>query len=486
MKQTLQLKLSQHLALTPQLQQAIRLLQLSTLELNQEIEQALQENPLLEREDESVSFGMGTAGEASAATPATPEADAAGPAESAAAERPDSDDNWGAADWTPSHSPRDQNGDGDDVDAGDIQAAATSLRDHLMAQVALTPLSPRERALVAYLIEALDDDGYLTQSLEEMAEALPEETGIDSEELSEELAIALRHLQNLEPAGIGARTPRECLDLQLATVAPTSTCTLARAIVRDHLEHLGARDFAKIKKALGCDDDALRAAHSLICSLNPRPGAQYAPDNARFIIPDVTVKKVRGSWVATLNGEAMPRLRINRLYAGLLQKSRGGDGRGLAGQLQEAKWLIKNVQQRFDTIARVSQAIVDRQRAFFDHGEVAMRPLTLREIADTVGLHESTISRVTTQKYLASPRGVYELKYFFGSHVATDTGGAASSTAIRALIKQLVASEDGHKPLSDAKIAEILGEQGIVVARRTVAKYRESLSIPPVNHRKTL
>jgi RNA polymerase sigma-54 factor len=260
------------------------------------------------------------------------------------------------------------------------------------------------------------------------------------------------------------------------------------AIVANHLDHLAAHDFARIKKSLGCDDDALRVAQNLIRSLNPRPGAQYAPIDTRYVVPDVTVKKSQGRWVVNLNREAMPRLRINRLYADILHRARGsgGSSAGLASQLQEAKWLIKNVQQRFDTILRVSQAIVDRQRAFFDHGEVAMRPLTLREIAETVKLHESTISRVTTQKYLASPRGIYELKYFFGSHVATDSGGAASSTAIRALIKQLVGAEDGKKPLSDARLAEILGEQGIVVARRTVAKYRELLGIPPVNLRKSL
>jgi RNA polymerase sigma-54 factor len=257
---------------------------------------------------------------------------------------------------------------------------------------------------------------------------------------------------------------------------------------QEHLDHLAARDFARIRKALGCDDDELREAQNLIRSLNPRPGAQYAPIDTRYVVPDVSVRKTQGQWLVSLNRDAMPRLRINRLYADILQRHRSGNGSsaGLAGQLQEAKWLIKNVQQRFDTILRVSQAIVDRQRAFFDHGEVAMRPLTLREIAETVNLHESTISRVTTQKYLASPRGIFELKYFFGSHVATDTGGAASSTAIRALIKQLVGAENGKKPLSDSRLAEILGEQGIVVARRTVAKYRELLGIPPVNLRKAL
>ncbi|MBU0751654.1 MAG: RNA polymerase factor sigma-54 [Gammaproteobacteria bacterium] len=485
MKQTLQLRLSQHLALTPQLQQSIRLLQLSTLELNQEIDQALQDNPLLERDGEEFgSYAPGSdamsAAPQQAETPAATEA----PAENSPPERQDMDEDWGQ-DW--GASARTARDDDDDTDAGEIQAAATSLRDHLVDQLALTQLPGHERALVAFLIEALDDDGYLTQSLEELAAVLPEDDDIDIDEVIEELAIGLRHLQSLDPPGIGARSPAECLELQLTALPPSPPLKLAHAIVRSHLDQLAVRDFTRIKKGLGCDDDELRAAHALICSLNPRPGARYAPIDTRYIIPDVVVKKLRGNWVASLNADAMPRLRINRLYASILRAQRGADGaRNLAGQLQEAKWLIKNVQQRFDTIGRVSQAIVDRQRAFFDHGEVAMRPLTLREIADTVGLHESTISRVTTQKYLASPRGIYELKYFFGSHVATDTGGAASSTAIRALIKQLVASEDGHKPLSDAKIAEVLGEQGIVVARRTVAKYRESLSIPPVNLRKVL
>jgi RNA polymerase sigma-54 factor len=239
----------------------------------------------------------------------------------------------------------------------------------------------------------------------------------------------------------------------------------------------------RLRKVLHCTEDALRSAHAMILSLNPRPGAPFSPVDARYVVPDVIVKKVRGQWVVGLNPDAMPKLKINRLYADILQRQRGS---GLSGQLQEARWLIKNVQQRFETIQRVSQAIVERQRQFFDHGEVAMRPLTLREIADQLGLHESTISRVTTQKYMATPRGIYELKYFFGSHVATDAGGAASSTAIRALIKQLISAEDTKKPLSDAKLAEMLGEQGIVVARRTVAKYREVMSIPAVNLRKAI
>jgi len=483
MRQGLQLRLSQHLALTPQLQQSIRLLQLSTLELNAEIDQALQENPLLERDepDETAQFDAGTYGDALAApqTVVQPESDERGAQHEADGE------GWGM-EFPGSHGQRDPNDD--ESDRGETQASSGSLREHLGAQVAMTQLPDRERALVGFLIEALNEDGYLTQPLDELIDLLVADDDEQREGLLEELGIALRHLQNLDPPGIGARSAQECLSLQLKCLPESAARNLALSIVNGHLEHLAAHDFARIKKSLGCDDDHLRVAQTLIRSLNPRPGAQFAAIDTRYVVPDVAVRKQQGQWVVSLNREAMPRLRINRLYADILHRHRGGNGSsaGLATQLQEAKWLIKNVQQRFDTILRVSQAIVDRQRAFFDHGEVAMRPLTLREIAETVKLHESTISRVTTQKYLASPRGIYELKYFFGSHVATDTGGAASSTAIRALIKQLVGAEDGKKPLSDARLAEILGEQGIVVARRTVAKYRELLNIPPVNLRKVL
>lgn len=484
MKQTLQLKLSQHLALTPQLQQSIRLLQLSTLELNQEIEQFLQDNPLLEREEgiEDTAFVSlsGLAPEAPVADKAAPEE--AGNFESRQDSSPSSEDDlgWGVELGSHAGTPRDEN---DEADYADIQAAATGLGEQLHTQLAMLTLPDRDRAMVAFVIEALDEDGYLAQPLTDLIEVLPEELGEDPEELLEELQIALRHVQSFDPPGIGAQSPSECLALQLSSMAPSPVRDLALSIVSQHLELLANRDFARLKKLLACDDDSLRDAQTLVRTLNPRPGAQFAALDTRYVVPDVVVKKVRGRWVASLNREAMPRLRINRLYARILQGNRGSS---LASQLQEARWLIKNVQQRFDTILRVTQAIIERQRQFFDHGEVAMRPLTLREIADTVELHESTISRVTTQKYLASPRGIFELKYFFGSHVSTDSGGAASSTAIRALIKQLVSAEDGHKPLSDARIAEILGEQGIVVARRTVAKYREALSIPPVNLRKTL
>ena len=495
MRPTLQLRLSQHLALTPQLQQSIRLLQLSTLELNQELEKYLLENPLLEREDEDgygspnlpppdMSDGHADSGESGSSgdsgdTPDSREQKAES-AESEESRYNADDEGWpGDGSYGSSGSGNNSGSDDDDNDYQDIQAATTSLSDHLIWQLGLTQLPDRDRMLVRVLIEALDEDGYLSQTLDELAEIMPEELEIELEELQ----IALKHLQHFEPTGVGARSAQECLALQLETRPAGADRDLALVIARQHLELLAARDFVRIKKSTGCDDDALRAAHALIRGLNPRPGAEYTPLDARYIIPDVIVKKVRHHWQATVNPDAYPRLRINRLYAQVLAGQRGS---GLAGQLQEARWLIKNVQQRFDTIQRVSQTIVDRQRQFFEHGEVAMRPLVLREIADILGLHESTVSRVTTQKYMATPRGIFELKYFFGSHVATDTGGACSATAIRALIKQLVGAEDPKKPLSDSQIADILGQQGIVVARRTIAKYREALNIPPVNLRKSL
>jgi RNA polymerase sigma-54 factor len=308
----------------------------------------------------------------------------------------------------------------------------------------------------------------------------------DAEVHQDELSIALRHLQNFEPNGVGARSPAECLALQIRARREHGPLEqLALAIAERHLALLASRDYARLRSATGASEEQLRAAHRFIRGLNPRPGAAFARVEARYVVPDVVVRKVRNVWRVSLNAEAMPRLRINKLYAELAANGRNG-GKALASQMQEARWLIKNVQQRFDTILRVSQAIVDRQRHFFEHGEVAMRPMVLREIAEILGLHESTISRVTNQKYMATPRGTFELKYFFGSHVATETGGAASATAIRALIKQLVAAEDSRAPLSDSRISQILGQQGIVVARRTIAKYREFLQIPPVNQRRGL
>jgi RNA polymerase sigma-54 factor len=476
MKPSLQFRLSQHLTLTPQLQQSIRLLQLSTVELNQEIDRLLMENPALEREDHE-DAGSGGGGEAAAQAPVAGSGSTTTPTEPAPAETDWSADiasNWrGAAD------------DDEDGDRNFGTAETPTLRDHLRSQLSLTNLSERDRVLVELLIDALDEDGYLTQPLEEIAALFEAEAEMEHEEL----AIALRHLQNLEPAGVGARSPGECLCLQLRVPcegddAPSHL--LALEIAEKHLELLAGRDYTRLKSVTGANEETLRAAQRLIQTLNPRPGAAFARIEARYVIPDVVVRKSKNVWRANLNPDAMPRLRINRLYAEIAAGARGGSGAGVSSQLQEARWLIKNVQQRFETILRVSQAIVDRQRHFLEHGEVAMRPLVLREIAGTLGLHESTISRVTTQKFMATPRGTFELKYFFGSHVATEAGGAASSTAIRALIRQLVGAEDAKAPLSDSRIAQILGEQGIVVARRTIAKYRESLQIPAVNQRKAL
>ena len=476
MKPTLQFRLSQHLTLTPQLQQSIRLLQLSTVELNQEIERILQDNPILERDEgEAESEGQTAPAPGYGEAQPTATTEPSGQAGEAPAEHGD--------DWQPDLAAQWRGADDDDDGERTFVAPETpTLRDYLYGQLSLTNLGERDRTLVGLLIDALDEDGYLTQSLEDILALLPAEAeaGID------ELGIALRHLQNFEPCGVGARNPAECLALQLRALGTDdATHRLALDIVQRHLELLATRDYTRLKALTGAGEDQLRAAQRLIQSLNPRPGAAFANVETRYILPDVIVRKAKGVWRASLNPEAMPKLRVNRLYAELAARQRNGRNT-LAPQVQEARWLIKNVQQRFDTILRVSQAIVDRQRHFFEHGEVAMRPMVLREIADTLGLHESTISRVTTQKYMATPRGTYELKYFFGSHVATDTGGACSATAIRALIKQLVAAEQAGAPLSDLRISQILGQQGIVVARRTIAKYREALQIPPVNQRKRL
>jgi RNA polymerase sigma-54 factor len=476
MRQTLHVKLSQQLSLTPQLQQSIRLLQLSTLELNQELETFLMDNPLLERDDLEPE-----------ATPVPPNGTVRDEYVATTDEAPAADSGSGDAadiDWfsdAPSAGAR--RDDGEESEYPQLGASTPTLCEHLMEQLGMTRLSERDKCVVNTLIAALDEGGYLSQSLEEIAEMLPPELEVGLDELQ----FGLRYLQTFEPIGVGARTPAECLELQLKALPPdTPARELAIGIVHDHLHALAAHDFVRLKRLLRCDDESLRLAQQLIQSLNPHPGAEYAAIETRYIVPDVIVKKVKNAWVAALNPEAMPKLRINGMYAQILQNKQHATGGQLSIQLQEARWMIKNVQQRFETILRVAQAIVERQRHYFDHGDVAMRPLVLREIAETLGLHESTVSRVTTQKFMATPRGNLELKYFFGSHVATESGGACSATAIRALLKQLVHAEDGKKPLSDSKISKILGEQGIVVARRTIAKYRESLNVPTMSMRKSL
>ncbi|MDQ1814601.1 RNA polymerase factor sigma-54 [Massilia sp. CCM 9210] len=490
MKQSLQLRTSQHLALTPQLQQSIRLLQLSTLELHQELEQLLSDNPLLERLDDPLDhsvrlLGDGAISSTSTPTEAAPEPgaqDAPAPAEGEGfeggeADSPASSDNDG--EWGDLGRAKTS----DDEDSRpQLEASATTLREHLMEQMRVTVLEARDRALVELIVDAIDDNGYLTETLEEIHERMPPELDIEIEELRTALAL----LQSFDPVGVGARNASECLALQIRRMPCVALVTrrMALTIVENHLTWFAQREFNKLKKALDCDDEDLREAQTVIRQCNPHPGAEFASDVSDYVVPDVIVRKAKNGWSVMLNNDVMPRLRVNSMYAALLKQ---GKGEGQMGaQLQEAKWLIKNMRQRFDTILRVAEAIVERQRNFFSHGAVAMRPLVLREIADTLGLHESTISRVTTQKYMMTPHGMFELKYFFGSHVATEAGGEASSTAIRALIVQLTSAEDPKSPLSDSKIADMLGEQGMVIARRTVAKYREALKIPPVALRKCL
>ncbi|MGO8754583.1 MAG: RNA polymerase factor sigma-54 [Gallionellaceae bacterium] len=470
MKPALQLRQSQQLTLTPQLQQSIKLLQLSTLEINQEVERLLEENPLLEREDDVAGYSYDAAAAPAASTKES---------EEAKDERPErTDEEWGEPSFSAAGSPDDE-----DESHAEIVASSPSLREHLLWQLNLNQLDERDKRIIGLLIDALDENGYLTQPLEEIAELLPDELDISLDDLE----TALVQLQNLSVPGVGARNLGECLALQLkALPQDTPGREEAMLIVTLHLDKLAARDFNKLKKVLNCDDDRLRIAQSLIVHLNPKPGAEFEDRTADYVIPDVVVERHQGVWRARLNVEAMPRLRVNQMYASILQQRGEKNAQQLSGQLQEARWFIKNLQQRFDTILRVSQAIVERQRHFFEHGEIAMKPLVLREIAEQLELHESTISRVTTQKFMLTPRGIYELKYFFGSWVPTETGGTCSSTAIRALIKQLVSEEDAKHPLSDSRMAEILAQQGILVARRTVAKYRELLHILPVNLRKAL
>lgn len=478
MKQSLQLRLSQHLALTPQLQQSIRLLQLSSLELGQELEQMLQENPLLERgAEEDVIVPIIPDGQTSATETEAP----AEPAESSDSSETDfsslESERWEKTSGNSSS-------DDDDNDYLFQEPDTPTLREHLLEQLRLMPLSDRDLTLTALLVDAINEDGYLEQSLEELATLLPVEQEVDLLELQ----TALKLVQHLDPIGVGARDLAECLELQLLSLpGDIPQRDIALVIARGNLPLLASRDYARLKKMLRCDDETLRSAQALITRLDPRPGAGFSRIEAEhYVQPEVVVRKIKGHWIANLNNEAVPKLRINRMYADILTRNRDNSSQYLTSQMQEAKWFIKNIQQRFATILRVSQAIVDRQRNFFEHGDVAMRPMVLREIADELGLHESTISRVTTRKYMLTPGGVYELKYFFGSHVATESGGACSATAIRALIKQFIAAEEPRKPLSDNQIADILGQQGIVVARRTIAKYRESLQIPAANQRKTI
>jgi len=459
--------------LTPQLQQAIKLLQLSTLEINQEAARLLDENPFLEREDDNTNQTYSGNSSTEIAAPSSTESV---PAET----EPRNDNN----EWPePSFSSSSSSPDDEDDGYAEVADDKPSMREHLLWELNMSQLDARDKKIIGLLIDALDENAYLSQPLEEIAELLPPELDITLDDLE----TALVQLQHLDAPGIGARNLGECLALQLQAIPEdVPGRDLALVLVTNHLDLLAARDFSKLKKVLHCGDDALRTVQNLIVHLQPRPGLAFEQRAADYVVPDVLVERHGGIWRARLNPEAMPRLRVNQVYASILQQRGDTNAQGMATQLQEARWFIKNLHQRFETILRVAQAIVERQRQFFEHGDIAMRPLVLREIADQLELHESTISRVTTQKFMHTPRGIYEFKYFFGSGLATEAGGACSSTAIRALIKQLVNEEDAQHPLTDSRMSEILARQGILVARRTVAKYREGMNILPVNLRKSL
>lgn len=511
MKQSLSLKLGQQLTMTPQLQQAIRLLQLSTLDLQQEIQQAVESNPMLELEDE---FGDPPAPAADAATAGT----ASGSDDFDEPTYPASDDPQTLDDSRDTSIPEElpidthwddifQDGAGsggtgsgdDDRDLDQRNSSESSLHDHLRAQLNLCRLSDIDRLIGEAIIDSIDDDGLLACSIEEIcasvnaeqdAGADPSADPADGPEPIEpdEVVAVLKRIQQFEPAGVGARDLAECLLLQLHQL-PDDTPWLgaAQTLVREHLGLLGDRDFAGLGRRLKLPEDALAEVVRLIQRLNPRPGGAIASEAAEYIVPDVFVTRRNGRWHVELNADATPRLRINETYAALIRRAdNSSDNVYLKDNLQEARWFLKSLQSRNETLLKVATRIVERQRGFLEYGPEAMKPLVLADIAEAVSMHESTISRVTNRKYMHTPRGIFELKYFFSSHVSTQAGGEVSSTAIRAIIRKLTAEENPRKPLSDHKIAAILAEQNIVVARRTVAKYRESLAIPPSNERKRL
>ncbi|EJM2041813.1 RNA polymerase factor sigma-54 [Escherichia coli] len=476
MKQGLQLRLSQQLAMTPQLQQAIRLLQLSTLELQQELQQALESNPLLEQIDTHEEID----------TRETQDSETLDTADALEQkEMPEElplDASWDTI-YT-AGTPSGTSGDYIDDELPVYQGETTqTLQDYLMWQVELTPFSDTDRAIATSIVDAVDDTGYLTVPLEDILESMgDEEIDID------EVEAVLKRIQRFDPVGVAAKDLRDCLLIQLSQFDKTTPwLEEARLIISDHLDLLANHDFRTLMRVTRLKEDVLKEAVNLIQSLDPRPGQSIQTGEPEYVIPDVLVRKHNGHWAVELNSDSIPRLQINQHYASMCNNARNdGDSQFIRSNLQDAKWLIKSLESRNDTLLRVSRCIVEQQQAFFEQGEEYMKPMVLADIAQAVEMHESTISRVTTQKYLHSPRGIFELKYFFSSHVNTEGGGEASSTAIRALVKKLIAAENPAKPLSDSKLTSLLSEQGIMVARRTVAKYRESLSIPPSNQRKQL
>lgn len=504
MKMSLQLKLGQQLTMTPQLQQAIRLLQLSTLDLQQEIHQALESNPMLELiedgdDDTASEFGDGEIDTPLTAaaidtyeTRAEPEYDPqdAGNEESQWTDTIPGeltvDSNWEEV-WPSTYSTGPAY-DGDTPDFESRNSISESLQDHLLWQLNLTHMSEQDRLIGLALIDAIDSNGMLAVDVESIHAGLQSFMDVEPEEV---LAV-LHRIQQFDPVGVGYRNLAECLLVQLnqfGSQDQSEAIQHARQIISEHLELLGNRDYAQLMRRMRLKEPQLRAAITIIENLNPRPGADISPSSTPYIVPDVIVTKQTdtGQWRVELNPDNAPRLRINANYAALVKRAdSSSDNNYLKDNLQEARWFIKSLQSRNETLMKVATRIVEHQKAFLEYGEEAMKPLVLHDIADAVGMHESTISRVTTQKYMHTPRGIFELKYFFSSHVSTQGGGECSSTAIRALIKKLVAAENARKPLSDSKITKLLEEQGINVARRTIAKYRESLSIPPSNERKRL
>ncbi len=493
MRQSLQLRLGQQLTMTPQLQQAIRLLQLSTLDLQQEIQEALDSNPLLEVEEQDY------ADEKAEALNGSEKEDDYGASESIADSEIESSDaltketmsddlamdvSW---DEYISAAPVASAGPAPDDDSVYQGETTESLQEYLMWQLRLTPFSPTDEAIATAIVEAVDENGILTISTEDLVESLNADSQEEPIELDEVEAV-LKRVQLFDPVGIAARSLQECLTIQLNQFDPnTPWIKETKEILRDHIDLLANRDYRTLMKKTKLKESELKEVMTLIHSLNPKPASSIVREESEYVIPDVSVKKVKGRWVVELNPDCMPKLRVNDHYAAMSRSVKSSsDSQFIRSHLQEAKWFIKSLESRNETLLKVTNCIVQQQQAFFEYGEEAMKPMVLNDVAEMVEMHESTISRVTTQKYMHTPRGIYELKYFFSSHVSTENGGECSSTAIRALIKKLVAAENRAKPLSDSKIADILAEQGINVARRTIAKYRESLAIPPSNQRKSL
>ena len=499
MRPTLQLRIGQSLTMTPQLQQAIKLLQLSTLDLQQEIQENLESNPLLEMDEnqtpdnESTMDQLEQAFSASAdetntqldgSEDATPSNDEITTTE--VIEKNDIPEELSVdTTWEESYSAGTSNtGAVAPSDDTVYQGETTeSIQDHLCWQMELTPFSEIDRTIAIAIIEAVDDAGYLTVTSEDILESL----GNNEVELDEVEAV-LKRINMFDPIGVAARSVPECLLIQLNQFNDdTPWLKEAKIIISNYIELLGNRDYRQLMRKTRLKEDQLREVMRLIQSLNPRPGDAIIKGDDQYIIPDVSVEKRNGRWVVELNPDTAPKLKINQQYASMVKSIKSSDdSQFIRANLQEAKWFIKSLESRNDTLLKVSNCIVQQQQGFFEHGPEAMRPMVLNDIAEMVDMHESTISRVTTQKYMHTPRGIFELKYFFSSHVSTENGGECSSTAIRALIKKLVAAEIQSKPLSDSKMAELLADQGINVARRTIAKYRESLGIPPSNQRKSL